>query len=188
MRIIRTFFRVIISLVGAILPLLFLSGSYSPLSSFFPAIPNLLGKESGLYNALQTAIGSSLPTGVLPLGTAGITGVALYGLIQRFLGSARAMTYSRPSIDASQILRSLQAQMPMMNPQPSTSKSLPQDMSKSQYLILSRYRDGQRKPKEVARTLSLDKRAVEDETKALQESGYLTSGRRLTAKGLETLS
>src|SRR5882672_1398949 len=73
----RSFIRMVVSLVGALVPLLFLSGSYSPVGSY---LPNVLGKESALYTSLQSAIGTSIPIGVLPFGTAGITGVVLYQL------------------------------------------------------------------------------------------------------------
>jgi len=185
--VVRIVFRLIISLVGALVPLLFLSGSYSPLSGYLPMLPNLLGQYSGLYNSLQGSFGSSLPVGVLPFGTAGITGVALYGVIQRFLGTARSMTYSRPNIDMSQMMKSLQSNMPVMTMQPGTAKNLPQDMSKSQYMILSKYRDGHAKPKNVAKSLSMDKKAVEQETRTLQNNGYLTKDRKLTSKALESL-
>ncbi len=61
-------------------------------------------------------------------------------------------------------------------------------MSKSQYLILSQYREGERKTKNVARALSMDKKAVEEQTVTLQRNDYLTKDNRLTAKGLDTLS
>ena len=189
MWIIRSFLRVIISLVGALLPLLFFSGSYSPLSAYLPPLPNFLGKESTLYSYLQGALGSSLPVEVLPYSTAGFTGVTLYAAIQRLLGSARAMTYSSPNMDGSQVLRSLQTQMPMLNMNMSSEigKNLPEDMTKSQYLILSKYREGQRKPKDVAKALAMDKRAVEEQTLALERNGYLNDDRKLTAKGLDVL-
>src|SRR5713101_6965544 len=83
MGIVRSFVRIVVSLVGALVPLLFLSGSYSPVRSY---LPNVLGKESALYTSLQSAIGTSIPIGVLPFGTAGITGVVLYQVVQRVLG------------------------------------------------------------------------------------------------------
>ena len=185
--VVRAIFRVLLSIVGALVPLLFLSGSYSPLSAYLPMLPNLLGQYSGLYNSLQGSFGSSLPVGVLPFGTAGITGVAIYGVFQRLLGSAKAMTYSRPKMDMSQMMKSLNGQMPWMNAQPAVAKNLPQDMSKSQYMILSKYRDGHANPKNIAKNLSMDKKAVEQETRALQTNGYLTKDRKLTSKAMETL-
>ena len=57
---IRSFVRIIVSLVGALIPLVFLSGSFSPLGSY---LPNVLGKESGIYSSLQGAVGVSIPVG-----------------------------------------------------------------------------------------------------------------------------
>jgi hypothetical protein len=100
----RSFVRIVVSLVGALVPLLFLSGSYSPVGSY---LPNVLGKESGLYTSLQSAVGTSIPVGVLPFGTAGVTGIVLYQVVQRVLGSINAATYSSPKIDPSQMMRSM---------------------------------------------------------------------------------
>jgi len=61
-------------------------------------------------------------------------------------------------------------------------------MTASQYTILSTYRGGHRKPKDIAKILSLDKRSVEAETDALRKNGYLTKDNLLTTKGLNTLS
>ena len=185
--VVRLVVRLILSLIGALVPLLFLSGSYSPLSAVLPMLPNFLGQYSGLYNSLQGSFGSSLPVGVLPFGTAGLTGVATYGVIQRLLRSANAMTYSRPKVDMSQMMKSFQGGFPMMNMQAAQAKPLPQDMSKSQFMVLSKYQAGHAKPKNVAKSLSMDKKAVEEETRALQKNGYLTKDRKLTSKALETM-
>jgi len=181
----RSFIRIVVSLVGALVPLLFLSGSYSPVGSY---LPNVLGKEGALYTSLQSAIGTSIPIGVLPFGTAGVTGVVLYQVVQRVLGSVHAATYSSPKIDPSQILSSMQGKMPWMTPQASAARNLPQDMTTSQYTILSTYRGGHRKPKDIAKILSLDKRSVEAETDSLRKNGYLTKSNLLKTKGLNTLS
>ena len=81
--VIRSFFRVIISLVGAVLPLLFLSGSYSPLGSYLPSLLNIVGKES----SLGTLLGIQASP-VLPIGAAGLTGFATYSVLQRVLSTA----------------------------------------------------------------------------------------------------
>ena len=181
----RSLIRIVVSLVGALVPLLFFSGSYSPIGSY---LPNVLGKESALYTSLQGAIGTSLPIGVLPFGTAGVTGIVLYQVVQRVLGSVQAATYSRPKVDPSQMLSSMQGKMPWMSPQASVARNLPQDMTASQYTILSTYRGGHRKPKDVAKILSMDKRSVDAETDTLRKNGYLTKDNLLTTKGLNTLS
>ena len=69
-----------------------------------------------------------------------------------------------------------------------TIRDIPQDMSKTQYLVLSSYKQGQRNPKNIAKMLSMDKKSVEEQTRLLQGNGYLTRDRKLTARGLETLS
>ncbi len=147
-----------------------------------------VGKGEPPYTSLQSAIGTSIPIGVLPFGTAGVTGIVLYRVVQRVLGSIHVATYSNPKIDPSQILSSMQAKMPWMGPQASVARSLPQDMTASQYRVLSTYRGGHRKPKNVAKILSMDKRSVEEETDTLRKNGYLTKDNLLTTKGLNTLS
>jgi hypothetical protein len=184
----RYLIRIVVSLVGAVVPLLFLSGSYSPVGSYLPYLPNLLGKEGVLYASLQGAIGTSFPVGILPFGTAGVTGIVLYQVVQRVLGGITAATNSSPKIDPSQMLRSMQGAMPWMKAQAAVPRSLPPDMTMSQYTILSTYQGGRRKSKDVAKILSMDKRSVESETNVLRNNGYLTKNNSLTTKGFNTLS
>lgn len=190
MQVIRPLIRVIVSIVGALVPLLFLSGSYSPLgsSALGAYLPNVLGKESALYTSLQGAIGTNLPVGVLPFGTAGVTGIVLYQVVQRVLLGITRATYSAPKINPTEMLRSMQSGMPWMNMAGSAARTLPQDMTNAQFTILSTYRRGNRKPKDIAKALSMDQKAVENETNILRQNGYLTKDNKLTPKGLNTLS
>jgi len=184
--VVRTFFRAIISLAGAALPLLFLSGSYSPLGSSLPNLLNLFGKQSSLGNLLGIQA-----TPVLPIGAAGLTGFATYSVLQRVLSTAQAATYSRPNMDMSQMMRQVQNMMPArMGVQRGNAGplNLPKDMTRSQFLILTKYQQGFGKPKEIAKNLSMEKNQVEKETNALKTNGYLTGKNKLTSKGLETLS
>jgi len=66
-------------------------------------------------------------------------------------------------------------------------RSIPQDMTMAQYTILSTLRGGRRKPKDVAKALSMDKKEVEREAAILRTNGYLTKNNLLTTKGLNTL-
>lgn len=184
--VVRAFFRVIISLVGAVLPLLFLSGSYSPLGSHLPNLLNLFGKESSLGNLLGIQASPALP-----IGAAGLTGFATYSVLQRVLSTAQAATYSRPNMDMSQMMRQVQNMMPGgMAMQSGTAGrfDLPSDMTRSQFLILTKYQQGFGKPKDIAKHLSMDKKQVEKETSTLRTNGYLTGKNKLTTKGVETLS
>ncbi|OLD12646.1 MAG: hypothetical protein AUI50_01870 [Crenarchaeota archaeon 13_1_40CM_2_52_14] len=183
--VIRSFFRVIISLVGGALPLLFLSGSYSPLGSYLPNLLNLFGNESSLGTLLRIQASPALP-----MGAAGLTGFATYSVLQRVLSTAQAATYSRPSMDTSQMMRQVQNMMPGMGTQTGNQGplNLPGDMTRAQFLILTKYQQGFAKPKDIAKHLSMDKRQVEKETNALKSNGYLSEKNKLTSKGLETLS
>jgi hypothetical protein len=184
--VVRSFFRVIISLVSAALPLLFLSGSYSPLGSYLPQLLNVFGKESSLGILLGIQASPALP-----IGAAGLTGFATYSVLQRFLSTAQAATYSRPNMDMSQMMRQVQNMMPGGIGMQSGNKgplNLPSDMTRAQFLILTKYQQGLAKPKDIAKHLSMDKRQVEKETNALKSNGYLSGKNKLTSKGLETLS
>lgn len=190
MQIVRPLIRIIVSLVGAVIPLLFLSGSYSPLgsSALGSYLPNVLGKQSALYSSLQGAIGTNLPVGFLPFGTAGVTGIVVYQVVQRVLGGITRATYSAPKVNPAEMLRSMQGGMPWMNMAGSAARTLPKDMTNAQFTILSTYRRGTRKPKDIAKALSMDKKSVENETNILRQNGYLTKDNKLTTKGLNTLS
>jgi hypothetical protein len=190
MQIIRPLIRIIVSIVGALVPLLFLSGSYSPLgsSALGSYLPNVLGKESALYTSLKDSFGTNLPVGFLPFGTAGVTGIVLYQVVQRVLGGITRATYSAPKIDPSQMMRSIQGAMPWISAHGAVPRSLPPDMTNAQYTILSTLRGGRRKPKDIAKALSMDKKEVERETAILRTNGYLTKNNLLTTKGLSALS
>ena len=186
--VVRAITRVIISLVGAVIPLLFLSGSYSPLGSYLPNLLNLFGNQSSLGSLLGIQ-----GTPALPIGAAGITGFATYSIIQRALTTAQAATYSRPktNMDMSQMMKHVQNMMPNMMGMPRAGAgpvNLPSDMTRSQYLILAKYQQGFGKPKDVAKSLSMDKKQVEKETDSLKVSGYLTGKNKLTTKAVEVLS
>jgi hypothetical protein len=184
--VVRAFFRVIISLVGAALPLLFLSGSYSPLGSYLPNLLNVFGKESSLGTLLGIQVSPALP-----IGAAGLTGFATYSVLQRVLSTAQAATYSRPNMDMSQMMRQVQNMIPTgigiqnVNQGP---LNLPSDMTRAQFLILTKYQQGFGKPKDIARNLSMDKKQVEKETSVLKSNGYLSDKNKLTSKGLETIT
>jgi len=190
MQIIRPLIRIIVSLVGAVIPLLFLSGSYSPLgsSALGSYLPNVLGNQSALYSSLRNSIGVSLPVGLLPFGAAGGTGLIVYTVVQRALGGITRATYSAPRIDPSQMMRSMQGAMPWIGAHGAVPRSLPPDMTNAQYTILSTLRGGRRKPKDIAKALSMDKKEVERETAILRTNGYLTKNNLLTTKGLSALS
>ena len=186
--VVRAITRVIISLVGAVIPILFLSGSYSPLGSYLPNLLNLFGNQSSLGSLLGIQ-----GTPALPIGAAGITGFATYNILQRALTTAQAATYSRPktNMDMSQMMKHVQNMMPnMMGAQRAAAGpvNLPSDISRPQYLILAKYQQGFGKPKDVAKTLSMDKKQVEKETDSLRATGYLTEKNKLTSKALEVLS
>ncbi|MCL4436429.1 MAG: hypothetical protein M1503_03355 [Thaumarchaeota archaeon] len=179
----RAVVNIVISIVGALVPLLFLSGSFSPFGAY---MPNLFGDGSQLGSML--GISSQSDMAILPFGAAGITGLVLYSVLQRILGAAQQATYSMSQPDPAEMMRSMQNQMPWMSAQgTSTPKNLPADMTKSQFTVLQKYSEGQKNPKNVAKILSMDKHEVEKETETLRANGYLTKDNKLTSKGMEVV-
>ena len=64
---------------------------------------------------------------------------------------------------------------------------LPADITRSQFVVLRSYRQGYKKPKDIGRSLSMDKNEVEKESDALRTNGYLTGDNKLTSKAMELL-
>ncbi len=182
--VVRVFVRLIVSTIGALIPLLFFSGSsFSPLGGI---APNLFGSES---SALTNLLGASSISPIAPFGAAGLTGVAVYMVIQRVFQQVQMATYSTPKMkgmDPEEIMKSMQSSMPWMTGRavPSVPITLPSDLTKSQFLVLKTCRQGQSKSKDLAKTLSMDKKEVDKELFTLQTNGYLTKSNKLTSKAL----
>lgn len=70
----------------------------------------------------------------------------------------------------------------------SAMRQLPNDITKSQFVLLNSYRQGNKNPKDVAKSLSMDKTEVENMTNSLVSAGYLTKDNKLTGKSLELYS
>jgi len=101
------------------------------------------------------------------------------------LNTAQAATYSWPNMDMSQMMRHVQNMMPAgvgVRPENAGPVNLPKDMSRSQFLILTKYQQGFGKPKQIAKNLPMDKNQVEKETNALNTNGYLTGKTSLRPK------
>jgi predicted transcriptional regulator len=94
-------------------------------------------------------------------------------------------------MDMSQMMRQVQNMMPVGIGVPSGNQgplNLSSDLTRAQFLILTKYQQGFAKPKDIAKHLSMDKKQVEKETNSLRSNGYLSGKNKLTSKGLETLS
>jgi hypothetical protein len=191
--------RIISTIVGALVPLVAMSGFLSPtgsspfgsFSSFIPFqsfmsdsaaispyaqyLPFLAGGGGalGVWFIISQAvggIGSSLGAGSMSgLSRSGMMGMSSMKDIEKRMQSG---------------FNSFGASTGIMPPE----KPLPADINKVQYRILTSFSQGSRKPKEVAEQLSMDKVEVGKETSSLVSNGYLTKKNRLTSKGLELLS
>ncbi len=185
--VIRVFVRLIVSTIGAIIPLLFFSGSsFSPIGSI---APNLFGSES---SALTGLLGTTSISPIAPFGAAGLTGVAVYMIIQRVFQQVQMATYSTPKMkgmNPEEIMKSMQSSMPWMTGRAaaSISSALPADLTRSQFLVLKTCRQGHSKSKDLAKALSMDKKEVEKEIFSLQTNGYLTKSNKLTSKAIGVL-
>lgn len=187
--------RIISTIIGAAVPLVAMSGFLAPtgtspfgaVSSFIPFqsivsdnaaispyaqyLPFLVGGGGALgvwYIVSQAAggIGSSFATGSMGgMNRSGMMGMSSMDEIQKKMKTA---------------MDSFAGTMP--------ERSLPPDINKVQYRILTSFYQGSRKPKDVAGQLSMDKTEIEKEIAALVGSGYITKKNKLTSKGLELLS
>ena len=185
--VVRVFIRLIISTIGALVPLLFFSGSsFSPLGGIGP---NIFGSES---SALTSLLGTTSISPIAPFGAAGITGIAVWMILQRVLQQVQMATYSTPKMkgmNPEEIMKSMQSSMPWMAGRAAASVpiALPADLTKSQFFVLKTCRQGHAKSKDLAKALSMDRKEVDKEIFTLQTNGYLTKSNKLTSKALGVL-
>ncbi len=121
----------------------------------------------------------------------GVTGLIAFQLLSRAGGavSSAAMMASMPNPNDMLKRMNLQGFMGgMAGGQMGIPESLPADITRPQYVVLRCYKQGLKNPKEVSKSLSMDKKEVEGMTTALVSNGYLTKGNKLTSKSLEILS
>ena len=190
--------RIISTILGAVVPLVAMSGFLSPtgsspfgaVSSFIPFqsilsdnaelspyaqyLPFLAGGGGALgiwfiVSQAMGGIGSSVAAGSMSrMNRSGMMGMSSMDDIQKRMKSA---------------MDSFGANFGTMPERP-----LPPDMNKVQYRILTSFYQGSKKPKDVAELLSMDKAEIEKEMATLANNGYITKKNRLTSKGLELLS
>ncbi len=185
--VVRVFIRLIVSTIGALIPLLFFSGSsFSPLGGI---APNIFGSES---SALTSLLGTASISPIAPFGAAGLTGIVVWLFLQRVFQQVQMATYSTPKMkgmNPEAIMKSMQSSMPWMTGQAAASIpiALPADLTKSQLLVLKTCRQGHSKSKDLAKALSMDRKEVDKELFSLQTNGYLTKSNKLTSKALGVL-
>src|SRR3989304_4883009 len=125
----------------------------------------------------------------IPFGPGGLSGFVVYQILQRVLSEVETMTHTRGAKmpDVAEMMKTMTAGMPWMGPPAGAPvENVPQDLTKGQYTILKVRRQGHSKPKDIAKSLSMDKREVEKEIDVLKAHGYLTKEGKLTSKALET--
>ena len=182
--VVRVLVRLIVSTIGALVPLLFFSGSsLSPLGGI---APNLFGSDS---SAITSLLGTTSVSPLVPFGAAGLTGIVVWMFLQRILQQVQMATYSTPKMkgfNPEEIMKSMQSNMPWMTGQTVAAipQTLPADLTTSQFLVLKTCRQGHSKPKELAKALSMDKKEVEKEIFSLRTNGYITKSNKLTSKAL----
>ena len=76
---------------------------------------------------------------------------------------------------------------PGMQQQGSVPENLPQDITKTQFIILRQFRNNSAKAKDIAKSLSMDRKDVEAHISTLKSNGYLTNKGKLTSKAMELL-
>ena len=97
------------------------------------------------------------------------------------------MTASVPSTDEMMRRMNIQGMFGGMGGFSEDPIALPPDITRSQYVILRGFRQGCKNSKEVAKSLSMDKKEVDKETSVLISNGYLTKDTKLSSKAMELL-
>ena len=193
----RIVVRIISTILGALVPLVAMSGFLSPTgSSPFGAVSSFIPFQSFMDdNAALSPYAQYLPFlagGGGALGVWFIVSQAVSGMGS--LGSGSMSGINRSSLMGKSSMGDFQKQMnSSFNPFGASSgltpdKPLPADINRVQYRILTSFYQGSRMPKEVAQQFSMDKVEVEKEMAVLVSNGYITKKNRLTSKGLELLS
>jgi hypothetical protein len=181
--------RIIISLGISIVPLLYIAGYLS----FIPGLPspsslfgaNLTGgSQNGIFG-VGTGFGS-----LIPFGTFGVSGLIIFTLLSR-IGSTVSSAVNRTAVPN---MRSYPGMAGFLGSSSAGQlwggipEALPQDLTKSQYVILRLIRGGQTKTGDIAKGLSMEKNDVTKAVDALKANGYLSGKNKLTTKGLDVLS
>ena len=188
--------RIISTIVGALVPLVAMSGFLSPTgSSPFGAVSSFIPFQSFMSdNAAISPYAQYLP---FLAGGGGALGVWFIisqaaGGIGSSLGAGSMSGLNSSSLMGMSSMKDFEKRMKSsfnsFGASTGTEKPLPADINRVQFRILTSFSQGSRKPKEVAEQLSMDKVEVGKETAALVSNGYLTKKNRLTSKGLELLS
>lgn len=183
--------RAVVSLVFSVLVILFLYGYLTPYgldpsTILGPSYASFFGGTLG-----TTSGGTSILMGTYaPFIPGGIAGLIIYTVMRKMGSVTRAATApSMPS--GEEMMRRMNIPNFMggvPGAQAGVPETLPQDLTKSQFVVLRSYRQGYKSPKEVSKALSMDKKEVESQTSALVSNGYLTKDNKITGKALEILS
>lgn len=188
--------RIVSTVLGAIVPLIAMSGFLSPtdsspfgsVSSFIP-FQSIVSDNAALspyaqYLPFLAGGGGALGVWYIVSQAVGGIGSSVAAGSMGRMGGSKMMGMS--SMD--DIQKRMKAAMDSANLGSIPEKPLPPDVNKVQYRILTSFYQGSQKPKDVATMLSMDKAEVEREIATLVNSGYITKKNRLTSKGLNLLS
>jgi DNA-binding MarR family transcriptional regulator len=66
-------------------------------------------------------------------------------------------------------------------------ESVPEGLSKTQFVILRQLKAGVKNPKEIGKRLSMDKKDIESQIDDLKAKGYVTKDNKLTTKSMDIL-
>jgi hypothetical protein len=179
--------RVISTILGAIVPLVMVSGFLSPTeSSPFGAMSSFVPFQSIVSdNAELSPYAQYIP--FLAGGGGAIAVWSIASMAASGIGSAVAVGSMRKS-SMGDMEKRMKSMMSSANLGTLPEKSLPPDVNKVQYRIMTSFCQGSHKPKDVASELSMDKNEVEKEIAGLVNNGYITKKNKLTSKGLDLLS
>jgi hypothetical protein len=184
--------RAVVSLGIGIVPLLYLGGYLSFLYQFGIPTPASLFNLSGVSGGFNAGLLPYSGYNILPFGAFGATGFIAYSIFSRTGSTISSAVASRPNFNYMGGQMSPDRFLNQFHPGGFNvgmpEKKLPEDITVSQFVILKQTRFGNSKPKSIAKSLSMDKKDVENQIGVLKSNGYLTTNLKLTTKGMDLLS
>ena len=192
----RGIIRAASSIIGAIIPFSMMSSymypgySFGSLSAFKNIIPNQVTTVANQLTSSGPLASLGPISHLFPFAAAGGGALVVWMVLSQVLGRIQSMTYSHsaPRTNPSDVIKNFGINVPYYQSQNTIPEKLPDDITKVQYTILRSFQQGYKKPKNIEKMLSVDKKEIEKEIVALKSNGYLSEKNKLTSKGLDVLT
>jgi hypothetical protein len=194
-RIAFSILRPVLSLVAGIIPFISMS-SMLPAGMLPEGTMSLLGPIQSLSGSVDeqiiNVVNPVFPIGsFLPLLVGGGSGVIVWMVISRILGTAENAMNSSSISNPDDMMKKFGMNIPSFSTQFNTNTpvpKLPDDITKIQYTVLKLFHQGYKNSKDIAKQLSMDNKEVQKQWDALITSGYLTKDKKMTSKAIELVT